>query len=93
LLGRPRGSSETGFVTALNSGSSTTLQVATAIAQSTEYLQNLVNKFYSTVLGRQGSAAETAGWVQLLQQGTRDEQVLALILTSDEYFLRAHTYP
>ncbi len=93
VLGRPRGSTETGFVTALNSGSSTTLQVTTAIVQSTEYLQHLVNQFYSTVLGRQCSAAETSVWVQLLQQGTRDEQVLALILTSGEYFLRAHTYP
>ncbi|HLJ95082.1 MAG TPA: DUF4214 domain-containing protein, partial [Gemmataceae bacterium] len=93
LLGRARGATETSFVTALNNGTSTLLQVATAIVHSTEYYQRLVNQIYSADLGRQGSLAETAGWVQQLQQGTHDEQVLAQILSSGEYFLRSHTYP
>jgi hypothetical protein len=91
LLGRPRSATETGFLDALNNGSATPLQVATAILQSTEYAQHLVNGFYSTYLGRQGSTTETSGWVQLLQQGVRDEQVLAMILGSGEYFERPHS--
>jgi hypothetical protein len=93
LLGRPRDVSESGFLNALNGGTATPLQVATVILQSTEYAQHLVNGFYSTMLGRQGSATETSGWVQLLTQGTHDEQVLAMILSSGEYFERPHTYP
>lgn len=93
LLGRQRSSSETGFVTALNNASSTALQVTTAIEQSTESFQHVVNQFYSTALGRQGSLAETSGWVQQLQQGKRDELIFGLIVASDEYFLRPHMYP
>lgn len=93
LLGRPRSAAETGFLNALNSGSTTPLQVATGILQSTEYAQRLVNGFYSTFLGRQGSTTETSGWVQLLLQGVRDEQVLAMIISSGEYFERTHMYP
>src|SRR5205814_8330162 len=93
LLGRARNASETNFLTALNNGTATTLQVTTAIVQSTEYFQHLVNQIYTAVLGRQGSTTETNGWVQLLTQGRRDEQVLALILASGEYFQRPHTYP
>jgi hypothetical protein len=93
LLGRGRISSETGFVDALNSGTATKLSVSTAVAQSTEYFQHVVNQIYSTTLGRQGSAAEINGWVHLLGQGSRDEQVLALILASGEYFLRQHSFP
>jgi hypothetical protein len=69
------------------------LQVVTAILQSTEYAQHLVNGFYAAALGRQGSTAETNGWVQLLLQGTHDEQVFAMIISSGEYFERPHTYP
>ena len=75
-------STETGFVTLLNSGGATLPQVATVFVQSQEYFQHLVNQIYGTILGRQGSAAETSGWVQLLQQGKRDEVVLGLILAS-----------
>jgi hypothetical protein len=93
VLGRPRDVSETGFLNSLNNGTTTRLQVATALLQSSEYAQRLVNGFYSGMLRRQGSAAETSGWVQLLLQGAHDEQVAALIVSSVEYFLRPHTYP
>src|SRR5262249_52076648 len=93
LLGRQRAAAETGFVTALNNGTATPAEVATAILQSTEYAQRLVNQFYSTALNRVGSTTETSGWVQSLQQGTRDEQVFSQILASGEYFQRPHQYP
>ena len=93
LLGRPRDVSEAGLLNALNSNTATPSQVATIILQSTEYAQHLVNGFYRTILGRQGSTADTSGWVQLLLQGTRDEQVQAMILSSAEYFERTHNYP
>lgn len=93
LLGRQRSASETGFIDALTTGRVTPLQVTTALLQSTEYAQRVVNGFYSTALGRQAGTAESSGWVQSLLQGTRDEQVLATILSSPEYFERAHPYP
>jgi hypothetical protein len=93
LLGRAADSGASGFINALNGGTANTFQVAAAILNSTEYAQRLVNQFYSTVLARQGSLAETNGWVQALTHGTRDEQVLTMLLASDEYFLRLHTYP
>jgi hypothetical protein len=93
LLGRPRSAAETGFLNVLNSGSATPLQVATGILQSTEYAQRLVTGFYGTYFGRQGSTTEISGWVQLLLQGVRDEQVLAMILSSGEYFERPHLNP
>jgi hypothetical protein len=36
---------------------------------------------------------EINGWVQVLQQGVHDEQILAQIIASDEYFLGSHPYP
>jgi hypothetical protein len=93
LLGRARGSSETGFLTALTSGTLTPQQAAAAILQSTEYAQRLVSQFYSTALGRQGSLTEINGWVQVLQQGIHDEQILAQIIASAEFFLGPHPYP
>jgi hypothetical protein len=71
----------------------TPLQVVLAILHSTEYAQHLVNGFYAAGLGRQGSTAETSGWVQMLLQGARDEQVFAMIISSGEYFERPHMYP
>jgi hypothetical protein len=93
LLGRPRDLSDTGFSTGLAGGTFTSLQVVQAILGSAEYAQNLVSKFYSSILGRQGSPSELNGWAQLLLQGTRDEQVMAMIISSGEYFERPHTYP
>jgi uncharacterized delta-60 repeat protein len=62
--------------------------VATAILTSPEYRQHLVQTFYQTYLNRTPAPGETAGWVQLLAQGTSDEGVLAGILGSEEYLLR-----
>jgi hypothetical protein len=58
-----------------------------------EYDQQLIQAFYSTYLGRQGSASKTSFWARSLQQGTPDEQVVDALLASGEYFQRSHVYP
>jgi hypothetical protein len=93
LLGRPRDPNDAGFVSGLAGGTLTSLRVAQAILGSAEYAQHLVSQFYGSLLGRQGSTSELNGWAQLLLQGARDEQIMAMIVSSGEYFERPHSYP
>jgi hypothetical protein len=81
------------FLDGLNNGTMTRGQVADALLGSTEYRTDLVTKYYQSYLGRIPSGGEIAPWVNALSTGTRDEQVLAAILASGEYFLRQHTFP
>jgi uncharacterized delta-60 repeat protein len=59
---------------------------ARALLASTEYQRDLVTSYYTRFLHRSPAPAEVDGWVQVLQQGGTDEQVLALIVSSDEYY-------
>src|SRR5207244_2459114 len=62
-------------------------QLAQNLATSTEYDSNLVAGYYSRYLGRTASAAELSFWVPALAQGkSTDEDVLAQIVGSDEYY-------
>jgi uncharacterized delta-60 repeat protein len=90
LLGRPRDPGDQAFLNALNGGSLSRAQAATAILGSGEYRQHLIQTFYTTYLGRSGVAAELNFWAEQLQQGVSDEQVRARILASSEYFFRPH---
>lgn len=64
--------------------------VTVAVGHSTEAESRLVNSWYQAYLGR--SAYDGQGrfggqyWVNLLQQGRSEEQVLSMILGSPEYF-------
>jgi hypothetical protein len=63
--------------------------VALAFLDSAEYESDLIFQDYQHVLGRTPGAAEVAGWVNAMQHGATDTQVLAGFLSSPEYFSRA----
>jgi len=63
-------------------------QVVTAVVSSLEYQQDLVRSFYMRFLHRTADSTGLNAFVQALQGGTRDEQCIAGIVGSDEYFGR-----
>src|SRR5215203_2604312 len=67
----------------------TPLQFATAVVQSTEYLNSFVAEEYQDILNRTASAAEITGWRAALQAGLTPEQLDASFASSTEY-LAAH---
>lgn len=69
------------------------LIVADAIERSLEARDNLVKGWYQTYLGRTPSNGEELGWANALVRGMRPEQVLSLILGSQEYFNHAASIP
>ena len=60
--------------------------VALAILTSAEGDQVRVQGFYQTYLHRAGDSGGVAAWVQQMQAGTRDEDVIAAFLGSAEFF-------
>src|SRR5262249_54979006 len=78
-------------------GSGTQLQaqaaIATGIEQSAEGRDHLVKSWYVNYLGRQAQNGEELGWVNLLQAGQTEEQVLSQILgnSGHEFYDRAQT--
>ena len=74
------------WVSLLNQGTATPADVAAGIVQSPEARDHLVKGWYQTYLGRAPMGGEELGWVDLLQQGQTEEQVLSQILASDEFF-------
>jgi hypothetical protein len=67
--------------------------VALVILGSTEYRNRLVTRYYETFLGRSAGAGDLGYWVGALAGGARSEQVMALILASEEYYFRPHAVP
>jgi hypothetical protein len=65
--------------------------VVAAIAQSSEARTRLVDSWYVTYLGRSAQGGEEQGWVAALLRGATEEQLLAALLSSDEFFNRAGT--
>jgi hypothetical protein len=65
------------------------VQVAATIFSSPEYQQNLVESYYQRFLRRPVDPEGLAAWVESLQRGATDAQVLARFVTSQEYFQRA----
>ena len=95
LLNRPpdQASIDT-FLTLLGSGG-TRSQVAGILLGSAEYDTLLVTGYYSRFLRREPDSAGLNGFVSELQppNNARDEQVIAQILGSEEYFRVAQTIP
>jgi CSLREA domain-containing protein len=79
------------WVTALTNNTLTPAAVASAIAHSLEARTHLVDGWYPTYLGRKVQNGEEQGWVNLLMQGQKEEQVLSDILGSQEFFNHAQT--
>ncbi len=85
-LGRvPEASAQAAYLPLLNAGLSH-LQLAMSVATSVEADSRFVQIVYSTFLGRTAEAAGLQSWVDLLVRGGKDDQVVAGILGSDEYF-------
>jgi hypothetical protein len=89
VLHRSRAPGDTGLLDALNNGTMTLLQVATAILSSQEYRTNLVQADFLTYLGRAADPNGLASGVAALNGGTTDEQLIAAIISSAEYFLNS----
>jgi hypothetical protein len=60
---------------------------------SGEHLQTTVDGYYTKFLGRHLDPSGQAYWVGQLQAGARDELIIALIIGSDEYYVRATGAP
>src|SRR5206468_3504627 len=56
--------------------------VSAAFLNSVPYQQRVVASYYQLFAGRAASASEIGAWVALMQQGTTEEQVVSLMLTS-----------
>jgi hypothetical protein len=63
-------------------------EIVRAITGSTEYLTQLVQGFYRSLLGRNADAAGLAGFVNFLATGGNSDRVQAAILASPEYVAR-----
>jgi hypothetical protein len=93
-LGRPGSLVELdGWAQRFSGGSGDQASIAFAIQHSEEARTHLVGSWYVSYLGRQGAASELAGWVSAMEGGQTNEQVLAAIFGSAEYFNRAQTLP
>lgn len=71
----------------LNSGVTSRQNVATLVFLSNAYKAVLIQDFYQSLLDRAASTAEVAAWTNFLSSpGARDEQMIAALASSDEYF-------
>jgi uncharacterized protein (TIGR03118 family) len=73
------------FGTALANGASTG-QVAASILSSQEGLQAIVQGLYGSLLHRPADNAGLTAFVNAMQQGLTDQQVIAALAGSDEFF-------
>jgi len=72
------------WVLDLRSGQMTPAQVATAIFNSQEHRQDEVDSYYEQFLGRAADPG-SAHWVDMLENGGTEQQVIEGIMTSPEY--------
>jgi FG-GAP-like repeat len=64
------------------------LLFADVAQRTTEALTKLVKNFYLLFLGRAALPGEENGWLQMLQSGQTEEQVLSAFLGTDEVYAR-----
>src|SRR5262249_73371 len=62
------------------------LGIANYFTHSAEHYMDLVQYDYQHYLGRLPAPAELSSWVQAMQLGVSDEQVLATFIGSPEYY-------
>ena len=63
--------------------------VPTRVVQSNEYATNLVQSAYQHYLGRNADANDATYWASRLGADVRDEQFVAAIVASDEFYVAA----
>jgi hypothetical protein len=88
VLGRdPDAPGEAAWLQALAAGA-TRFSVAYGVATSVEHDSIVVESDYQRYLGRSAGASEVAGWVNVLQHGMSNEQVVAAFVASEEFYSR-----
>lgn len=87
LLRDPAQQEVDAWVAALARGASRT-DVALGFLYSSEHLAEVVDGYYVHLLGRHIDATGRAGWVGAIQNGHRDEEIIAGIVASPEYLLK-----
>ena len=89
VLGRAPGtisSSEVdGWVAHLNSGL-TRSQLAAILTSSPEYRTHIINQDYQTLLGRPVEQSALVGWLNFLNNRGSVEEILAVLLSSGEFW-------
>ena len=94
ILGRDRDTAGSqGFLNGLNNGTLTRTQISDALLASDEYRRRLIAQLFATYLGRAPAAVETTLYLNAIAAKTTDEQLIAQVVSSPEYFQRTHTYP
>jgi hypothetical protein len=63
--------------------------VARGFLYSTEYLTTIIDGYYQRLLQRSIDPSGRATWVSAIQNGARDEQIIAGIVASQEYRAKA----
>jgi|GEM_PF-3499000 len=96
ILGRAGSKAELdGHAALFNTPGLSQTQAQAAIAQSLENsqegLDRIVKSWYLTYLGRAAQSGEEMIWVNKLQSGFTEEQVLSSILGTSEFYARAQT--
>lgn len=85
VLGRaPGGAERDHWVARMRAGASRTA-VARGFLLSTEHLAHEVDGYYRHLLGRSLDASGRATWVRAIQRGVRDEEIIARLISSQEY--------
>ncbi len=88
FLGRPPTDVErTSTAQQIDSGVLTRPEAAVGVSRTYEFAAEVVNRFYRTMLGRDGEPTGVDYWVNEIRSGHRTEaQVAGQILASDEFF-------
>jgi hypothetical protein len=67
-------------------GSHTRAQYASTLLTGSEYQTDLIQSWYQRFLARSATPGEVSAWLTVLTTGGTDEQVIANIVSSNEYF-------
>lgn len=88
VLGRTPSPGEVQWWTATLGAGMNRGTVAGGFLYSTEHLTAVVDGYYLDLLGRHIDPSGQTTWVGLIQQGHRDEEIVASIVTSAEYLAK-----
>lgn len=89
VLGRPVNEFDKAFFRPLFAANLTRQQIALTLLQTREADQLRVTELFRGLLRREPDIGGVSSFTDALQRGARDEQVVASIVASDEYFNRA----
>jgi hypothetical protein len=87
-LGRPADAASRAALRSLLANGFSRAQAVSLVVSSTEYRVGVVNGFYQQFLRRVPGAGEASFFATALASGSRDEDVIAVLVASDEYLAR-----